>query len=58
VGTGFDACERALGLLEELQRRQGGLPRPVALAWERAAFAEVFDHPEPGRRIRGFLEKA
>jgi hypothetical protein len=58
VTTGFDACERAISLLGNLQRRQDGLSRPAALAWERAAFAEVFDHPEPGRRIRRFLEKA
>ncbi len=51
------ACERALVLLGNLQARQAGLARPAALAWERAAFAEVFDHPEPGRRIRRFLDK-
>lgn len=50
------ACERALGLLGILQARQAELPRPAALAWERAAFGEVFDHPEPGQRIRRFLE--
>ncbi len=33
------------------------MPRSGALAWERAAFAEVFDHDGPGERIRGFLEK-
>jgi hypothetical protein len=57
VATGFNACERALSLLGNLQRRQAGLPRSPALAWERAAFAEAFDHPEPGRRIRRFLDK-
>ena len=56
VATGFDACERAIFLLGNLQGLQGGLPRPAALAWERAAFAEIFDHPEPGRRIRWFLD--
>lgn len=58
VETGFDACERAVSLLGNLQRHQEGLPRSAALAWERAAFAEVFDHPEPGWRIRRFLQKA
>lgn len=58
VATGFPACERALFLLENLQARQEGLPRPAALAWERAAFAEVFDHAGPGERIRSFLGKA
>ena len=33
------------------------LPRTAALAWERVAFAKVFDHPEPGLRIRRFLDK-
>jgi len=58
VATGFDGCERALFLLGNLQGFQTGLSRPAALAWERAAFAEVFGHPEPGRRIRHFLDKA
>lgn len=58
VATGFPACERALFLLGNLQARQEGLPRPAALAWERAAFAEVFDEDGPGQRIRSFLEKA
>jgi len=58
VATAFLACDRALGLLEDLHSRQAGLSRPAALGLERAAFAEVFDHPEPGRRIRHFLEKA
>ena len=58
VATGIDACERAMVLLGNLQHDQEGLPRSAALAWERAAFIEVFDHPEPGRRIRRFLEKA
>ena len=55
--TGLPADERALDLLEGLQERQEGLPRPAALAWERAVFAEVFGHPEPGTRIRRFLDK-
>ena len=57
VTTGFDACERALILLGNLQRHQEELPRSAALAWERVAFADVFDHPEPGLRIRRFLDK-
>ena len=57
VATAFDACERALFLLGNLQGHQAGLARPSALAWERAAFAEAFDHPGPGERIRSFLEK-
>ncbi len=56
-GSESGACERALALLGNLQARQAGLPRPPALAWERAAFGEVFDHPEPGQRIRRFLDK-
>jgi hypothetical protein len=51
------ASERALVLLGNLQIRQVGLPRPPALAWERAAFCEVFGHPGPGQRIRRFLEQ-
>ena len=57
VSTGFAAGQRALGLLENLQRQQAELARTAALAWERAAFCEVFDHPEPGLRIRRFLDK-
>ena len=57
VATGIDACERALELLGNLQRQQRNLPRAAALAWERAAFCEVFNHPEPGHRIRRFLDK-
>jgi len=57
VATAFLACDRALALLEDLRRNQAGLPRPAALAWERAAFSEVFDHPEPSRRIQSFLAK-
>jgi hypothetical protein len=53
-----DDCARALALLAHLRHHQDGLPRPAALAWERAAFGEAFDHPEPGLRIRRFLEKA
>jgi len=51
-------CDRALGLLGATREFQTDLPRPAALAWERAAFSEAFDHPEPGERIRRFLEKA
>ena len=58
VATTFPPCGRAFFLLDGLQARQGGLCRSAALAWERAAFAEVFDHPDPGQRIRRFLEKA
>ena len=57
VATAFLACDRALALLGELGQNQAGLPRAASLAWERAAFSEIFDHPEPGRRIRSFLEK-
>ena len=57
VATAFDACERALSLLGNLQWHQEGLSRRAALAWERTAFAEVFDHQGPGERIRSFLEK-
>ena len=57
VATGFNACERALSLLENLQTHQTGLPRPAALAWERAAFCEAFDHEGPRARIRRFLDK-
>ena len=49
------ACERALILLGNLQSHQARLARSPALAWERAAFAEAFNHPEPGLRIRRFL---
>ncbi len=58
VATGFPVQERALALLGALRHHQVGVVRAAALAWERAAFAEVFDHPEPGQRIRRFLEKA
>ena len=57
VDTAFPAGERALFLLEDLRTHQERLPRPAALAWERAVFAEVFDHPGPGLRIRRFLDK-
>jgi len=57
VETGFPACERALFLLGELQTHQEQVPRCGALAWERAVFAEAFDHEGPGERIRSFLEK-
>ena len=56
--TGFFACDRALALLGATREFQTDLSRPAAQAWERAAFAEAFDHPEPGARIRRFLEKA
>ncbi|HEX9082975.1 MAG TPA: hypothetical protein VF768_11895 [Holophagaceae bacterium] len=51
-----ETWERALGLLENLQAMQAHLPRSAALAWERTAFCDVFDHPGPGQRIRRFLE--
>jgi hypothetical protein len=57
VTTGVSVPERALSLLGDLQRHQERVPRSGALAWERAAFAEVFDHDGPGECIRGFLEK-
>jgi len=57
VATGFDASERALFWLGNLQHQQAALPRPAALAWERVAFTEVFNHPDPGLRIRRFLDK-
>jgi hypothetical protein len=44
-------------MLSDLQVHQQGLPRGAALAWERAVFSEVFDHPDPGLRIRRFLDK-
>jgi hypothetical protein len=44
-------------MLRELQDHQQGLSRGPALAWERAAFSEVFNHPDPGLRIRRFLDK-
>jgi len=55
---GQEAPVRALAALQELQAMQRALPRGPALAWERAAFSAVFDHPDPGLRIRRFLEKA
>ena len=58
VATGLDARERALVLLKNLLGHQTGLRRTQALAWERAAFSEVFDHSEPGIRIRQFLDKS
>ena len=57
VTTDFPVCERALFLLGNLRERQEGMPRPAALAWERAAFAAIFDDPGPGQRIRRFLER-
>lgn len=58
VATAFDGCERALALLENLQSRQRRLPHCAALAWERATFAQVFDHPGPRARIQRFLDGA
>ncbi|WP_306590915.1 hypothetical protein [Geothrix sp. 21YS21S-4] len=58
MATGFNTSPTAISRLDDLQVRQDGLPRLAALAWERAAFAEVFDRPEPGERIRRFLGKA
>ncbi len=46
---------RALALLWNTRGQQRNLPREAALAWERAAFAEAFGSPEPGRRVRAFL---
>jgi hypothetical protein len=57
VGTGIDACQRALFLLAELQTHQTGLCRSAALAWERRAFAQAFEQGGPRERIRAFLEK-
>jgi hypothetical protein len=45
-------------MLRDLQDQQRRLPRGAALAWERAVFSEVFDHPDPGLRIRRFLDKS
>jgi len=56
VTTGFLGDPRAQALLESLRQIQAGLPRPPAQAWERVVFCEAFDHPEPGARIRSFLE--
>jgi hypothetical protein len=58
VGTGIDAGQRALALLAYLQSRQTQLPRSAGLAWERAVFAEAFDHAGPKERIQAFLKKA
>jgi hypothetical protein len=54
VGTNPEL--RALELLAALREEQAGLPRGAALAWERAAFREVFLGPGPAQRIRAFLE--
>ena len=51
-----EADSRALDLLRKLTLLQAGLPRSQALAWERVFFAEAFADPEPGRRVRAFLE--
>ena len=53
-----EADPRALELLRGLSSRQIGLPLGQALALERVAFAEAFAGPEPGRRVRGFLNGA
>lgn len=58
MATDFPVCGRALSILGDLQGHQEQVPRPAALAWERAAFTAIFDDPEPGQRIRRFLEKA
>lgn len=50
------ASGRALDLLAATRTVQEGLPAGAALAWERAAFREAFLDPEPGRRIRAFLD--
>ncbi len=57
VATGVDASLRVLNALEDLRARQSVMPRGPALALERAAFAEVFNHPDPRLRIRRFLDK-
>lgn len=57
VAKAVNASERAITIFENLDKQQTGLSRSLALAWERAAFCDVFDHPEPGTRIRRFLEK-
>ena len=57
VATGVDASLRALNALDDLLARQSVMSREPALALERASFAECFDHPEPGLRIRRFLDK-
>ena len=48
---------RALDLLAELRDHQSCLPRPAALAWERAAFSEAFLEDAPRRRVADFLER-
>lgn len=50
-----EADPGALALLARLWEAQDGLALDPALAWERAAFAEAFARPEPGRRVRAFL---
>ena len=50
-----EADPRALALLARLWAAQDGLSGEPALAWERAAFAEAFADPGPGRRVRAFL---
>jgi hypothetical protein len=49
------ADSRALDLLAELRDHQSCLPRPAALAWERAVFAEAFLDEAPRRRVAAFL---
>ena len=50
-----EADPRALALLSKLRAAQADLALGPSLAWERAAFAEAFADPEPGRRVRAFL---
>jgi hypothetical protein len=57
MATAIDARQRALFLLGELQALQASLPRSSALAWERAAFAEVFLDSAPRRQIQSFLQR-
>jgi hypothetical protein len=49
------ADSRALDLLAGLRDHQTCLPRPAALAWERAVFSEAFLDEGPRRRVKAFL---
>ena len=49
------ADSRALDLLAGLGDHQSCLPRPAALAWERAVFSEAFLDEGPRRRVTAFL---
>lgn len=51
-----EADPRALDLLRWARAQQRGLSVEAAWAWERATFAWAFLDPEPGRRVRAFLE--